>query len=135
MGALHSKLEDMSAHIAKLEVKNEKTMHDFRKTTNAFLSELISVVGSQFDRMQAQLLESQQLQIKVTSLASDVHTHTREDEPLPHLIRPGSIPVAGHDTGSTYLLIISCIDKYCILAALYMHHKSAAKTCWDSHTG
>ena len=83
--ALHSKLEDVFSHVAKLEVKTEKAMTDFRKTTNAFLSELISTVGSQFDRMQAQLLESQQLQIKVTSLTS-LHICTPESDPLaaPH---------------------------------------------------
>ena len=65
LGGLESRVQDISAHTIRLQAKNEKKVQALRDSINVFLTELISTVGSQFDKMQAQLLKSQQHQIKV----------------------------------------------------------------------
>lgn len=65
--ALNSKLASMSITINSFQEKNANAINDLRGGTNAFLTELISVVGQQYAKMQSEIKQSQAEQIKVDS--------------------------------------------------------------------
>ena len=64
--ALNSKLESMTITINSFQEKNANAISDLRGSTNAFLTELISVVGQQYAKMQSDLKQSQAEQAMVT---------------------------------------------------------------------
>ena len=57
----------MSITINSFQEKNANAINDLRGGTNAFLTELISVVGQQYAKMQSEIKQSQAEQIKVDS--------------------------------------------------------------------
>ena len=58
-------LDSLSTTINSFQEKNSHAIFDLRTHVNGFLSELISVVGRQFEKMQADLKQSQMDTIKV----------------------------------------------------------------------
>ena len=64
--ALNSRLDSMTFTIKSSQDKNAGAICDMRSTTHGFLTELISVVGQQFGKLQADLKQSQADEIKVS---------------------------------------------------------------------
>ena len=63
--ALNSRLDNMMITISSSQDKNARAICDMRSTTNGFLTELISVVGQQFEKLQADTKQTQAKEIKV----------------------------------------------------------------------
>ena len=62
---LENRLDTMSVNISSLHQQNTDAICEVKNRVNLFLNELISVVGSQFAKMQAELKQSQTDHVKV----------------------------------------------------------------------
>ena len=73
---LNKRLESMSATVNSFHEQHQNAASDLRTHVNTFLTELISVVGRQFDSMQAELKKSQAETIQVCAITLLVcHSH------------------------------------------------------------
>lgn len=73
---LDKRLESMSATVDSFYEQHHNAVCDLRTHVNTFLTELISVVGHQFDSMQAELKSSQAETIQVCAVVS-LASHSR----------------------------------------------------------
>lgn len=74
--AVNSKLDSAMFTISSSQDKNASAICDMRSTTHGFLTELISVVGKQFEKLQADLKQSQASEIKVNCHSTNVSSAT-----------------------------------------------------------
>ena len=75
--ALNSRLDSMAFTISSSQDKNASAICNLRSNTQDFLTELISVVGQQFGKLQADLKQSQANEIKVNCPSSSFMLHHR----------------------------------------------------------
>ena len=62
---MHARLNSITVSVNSFQDKNASAICDLRSSTNTFLTELISVVGQQFEKLQANLKQSHAENVKV----------------------------------------------------------------------